>query len=430
MHTSRQAWDDACTKDLEETWKIYARLPSMATVIPTGAYSDETLLHMLLETRLICDLQRDLAKWASRRFAEDGFERRWKALAAGDRKNVVLEGIYRTMCLPDMEDRRNLCPDSTSEYLNSQNGDAFLRMLKEFLPGRHAVTSEPIHIPHPIVDRLLTLSPADEAKPGLQIAIRLYRLRRIYCLTTIVWNTFLAFYGEKETQLCAKAPKARLDAQQSPLERNVAKYHNALRKDCVYACWKCGTSEKILEPGHRLQACKLCYIVCLYICDSECQVEDWKNGVPVPHKQICGKPMNEVIHPSISSSIMMKVEENSSWIPKADAGYTRTPALLHQISLLRKGEDVDYYLLFPNSTGPGLRIGTRLAPFEKKIQFLVLRNRAFRNGDPEAVSNMFEALRVAKLKDYKSSPQDLLVVRKQLEAEYGATLVAPVPPVS
>ncbi len=193
MHTSRQAWDDACTKDLEETWKIYARLPSMATVIPTGAYSDETLLHMLLETRLICDLQRDLAKWASRRFAEDGFERRWKALAAGDRKNVVLEGIYRTMCLPDMEDRRNLCPDSTSEYLNSQNGDAFLRMLKEFLPGRHAVTSEPIHIPHPIVDRLLTLSPADEAKPGLQIAIRLYRLRRIYCLTTIVWNTFLAF---------------------------------------------------------------------------------------------------------------------------------------------------------------------------------------------------------------------------------------------
>ncbi len=89
---------------------------------------------------------------------------------------------------------------------------------------------------------------------------------------------------------------------------------------------------------------ELCYIVCLYICDSECQVEDWKNGVPVPHKQICGKPMNEVIHPSISSSIMMKVEENSSWIPKADAGYTRTPALLHQISLLRKGEDVDYYV--------------------------------------------------------------------------------------
>lgn len=42
---------------------------------------------------------------------------------------------------------------------------------------------------------------------------------------------------------------------------------------------------------------------------------------------------------------------------------------------------------------------------------------------------MFEALRVAKLKDYKSSPQDLLAVRKQLEAEYGATLVAPVPPV-
>ncbi|PSR79185.1 hypothetical protein PHLCEN_2v7156 [Hermanssonia centrifuga] len=207
MHTSRQAWDDACTKDLEDTWKIYARLPSMATVIPTGAAaqlinSDETFLYMLEETRMICGLQQDLAKWASRRFAEDGFERRWKALAAGDRKNVILEGLYRTMCLPDMDDRRNFCPDSTSEYLTSQNGDAFLRMLKEFLPaGRNAVISEPIHIPHPIVDRLLTLSPADEAKPGLKVAIQLHRSQRTYCLTTIVWNTCLAFVRSESNTL-------------------------------------------------------------------------------------------------------------------------------------------------------------------------------------------------------------------------------------
>ncbi|PSR79184.1 hypothetical protein PHLCEN_2v7155 [Hermanssonia centrifuga] len=42
---------------------------------------------------------------------------------------------------------------------------------------------------------------------------------------------------------------------------------------------------------------------------------------------------------------------------------------------------------------------------------------------------MFEALRVSKLKGSELLPQDLLIVRKQLEAEYGGTLIAPIPPV-
>ncbi|THG94642.1 hypothetical protein EW026_g6866 [Hermanssonia centrifuga] len=330
-----------------------------------------------------------------------------------------------------MEDRRRWCPDSTSKYLASQNGDAFLRMLKGLLPtDLYASISVPIDIPHPVVDRFFTLSPADERKPGFKTIIWLYRLSRIYCLTTIVWNTFLAFYGEKETQLAIKPPKADLAAAakfredpqrlNSTQVRDVMKQHNTQRKAYDHACWKCSKSERMFEPGQKLQACSKCRAInrLVFYCSRQCQLDDWKNGVPVPHKQICGKLMNE---DSTVDSVLNSDEVEVSWLPKADASYKRSPALLHQISLLRQGDGLDYVFVLPGSTGDD--VGARFWPIEEKIQFLIQRNRAFRTGDPGAVSKMFLAL--CGVAATSSVPVSNELVRNQLENEYGVVLSKP-----
>lgn len=75
----------------------------------------------------------------------------------------------------------------------------------------------------------------------------------------------------------------------------------------INACWHCGKGEHTLD-GQRMKACSRCAAlgVKIYYCSRcvmdlvaigcadilhcrECQVEDWKNGVPRPHKVLCGK---------------------------------------------------------------------------------------------------------------------------------------------
>ncbi|PSR79205.1 hypothetical protein PHLCEN_2v7121 [Hermanssonia centrifuga] len=205
-----------------------------------------------------------------------------------------------------------------------------------------------------------------------------------------------------------------LQPSQNFLDQMVANYHTAVRQRDTHACRTCNKSANTLDPGQKLQACSKCRVNRwnVYYCSRGCQVEDWKNGLPIPHKLICGKLIADI--PSSISSSIPKVEESPSGIPKADAGYTRTSALLHQISLLQKDKDVDYYIMFPNGTGPEIRVGSRMVPFD-----------TFRNDDPDAVSNMFAALRGCDL-GCISFPHDL--IRNQLEDEYNATLTEPIPP--
>ena len=139
-------------------------------------------------------MQQDLAKEAAVRFAEENFEKKWRALSNEERRKFIMEGIYRTMCIPDMEERRKWCPDSTLNHLASENGETYLRTLKALLPADiNAPITEPRQIPHPVVDRVLSLDPVYDKQPGIKLVVRMYRLSRTYCLTTIIWNTFLAF---------------------------------------------------------------------------------------------------------------------------------------------------------------------------------------------------------------------------------------------
>lgn len=295
MHTSRLAWEASWKEDLDKSYVTggLALRPTatIASFVPASAVAhmnnDGTLMNLQREQRSICRLQEDLVREAAARFAGDGLEREWLASTDERRCAVVLEGIYKTMAHPDMEDRRKWCPESTLYNLTSRGGKAYIDLLKAYIPADlDAPIVQPIHIPHPVMDRLFTLKPADLKKPGMQTMVRGQRLSRAYCLSLVVWNILLVFvrikscarsvyttniatqYGRSENQTPVKplrvkgkdAPQANFTSLGSFAHevKEIKRQYVAQAKDLPYACSACGKHEQRLPPGAKLMACSKC----------------------------------------------------------------------------------------------------------------------------------------------------------------------------
>lgn len=78
----------------------------------------------------------------------------------------------------------------------------------------------------------------------------------------------------------------------------------------------------------------------------ECQVNDWKNGRPRPHKQICGKPLTEDDFQTTGTTDT-DTSNLAPWLPPADPTFKRSPALLLQLHRLTEQKDVDYVVRCP-----------------------------------------------------------------------------------
>lgn len=78
----------------------------------------------------------------------------------------------------------------------------------------------------------------------------------------------------------------------------------------------------------------------------ECQVNDWKNGRPQPHKQICGKPLTEDDFQTAATTDT-GTSNLAPWLPPADPTFKRSPALLLQLRRLTEKRDVDYVVRCP-----------------------------------------------------------------------------------
>lgn len=199
MHTSRLEWERSWQRDFDRNYPStdVSRLANMHRMPKSTfslANSDNVLFSIEHEASLICQLQHDIAKEAAKRFAQDDFEGAWKDLSADRRQEVVLEGIYRTMRIPDMEERRKWCPDSSLQNLTSRDGDEYLHVLKCLLPSDlDAPPAEPLHIPHTLVDRIFTPSREDLRHPGCKTFFRSLRNSRTYALSAIIWNILLTF---------------------------------------------------------------------------------------------------------------------------------------------------------------------------------------------------------------------------------------------
>jgi hypothetical protein len=82
----------------------------------------------------------------------------------------------------------------------------------------------------------------------------------------------------------------------------------------------------------------------------ECQVQDWKNGIPRPHKLLCGKRSDNIDMHNASTvpqrELTLEEKIARKCIPDPDLKFKRSPELLHQISFLRQPPYVDYTVRF------------------------------------------------------------------------------------
>ncbi len=73
----------------------------------------------------------------------------------------------------------------------------------------------------------------------------------------------------------------------------------------------------------------------------KCQTEDWKNGIPRPHRVVCGKTsLEDESEAAAPTKLTDAIQEDC--IPQPDPGFKRSPALLHQLSFLQQPPYVDY----------------------------------------------------------------------------------------
>ncbi|EKM56191.1 uncharacterized protein PHACADRAFT_122440 [Phanerochaete carnosa HHB-10118-sp] len=379
------------------------------------ANADHVIFAAEYEASCICKLQHDIAREATKRFAENDFENAWKALSDDRRQEIVLEGIYRTMCIPDMEERRKYCPDSSLENLTSRGGEEYLRMLKCLLPSNlDALPTVPLEIPHTFVDRIFTPTEEELQYPGCKTFFRSMKNSRTYALSTVIWNILLTFYGIEETQQPIRPDRGRFihtEGLSKSATREIVREHNEQRKLIPNACSFCGLSEDRLPAGRKLQACSKCRQLNrrMFYCSKECQTKDWKLGSPRPHKLICGKPLTEDNMPKATPAGAAKT---ASGIPDPDPGFTRSPALLHQISLLSDNPRIDYVIVRPY---PEPDQGICLADAMGSLMFKVVRNRALKSGDRQAVNAIYKMLIPSM--DKTRLPRSMLC--KQLELEFG-----------
>jgi hypothetical protein len=138
---------------------------------------------------------------------------------------------------------------------------------------------------------------------------------------------------------------------------------------------------------------------------SDCQVNDWKKGNP-PHKTICGVPTSSIPTtqplPPVSSPVTSKAPT-----------FRRSPALLHQISLLEENSQVDYVLVQP---APSPDYGIMFEDSVGSLYFRTMRARAFESGDPSTVRMMYKQLRSTSM---KTPGYQISWLEKQLKAEFG-----------
>lgn len=133
---------------------------------------------------------------------------------------------------------------------------------------------------------------------------------------------------------------------------------------------------RMLEVSLRGEDCVLLLSVSrIYACTRsaklnharrECQIADWKKGVPVPHKQFCGQPLDEgsldhVEKPAQNADWMKPFGDNLAkynlsegemnevskqladmFFPEPAPGFKRSIALQLQIKILRENFDAHY----------------------------------------------------------------------------------------
>ena len=198
-----ERWERSWAKDLTSLWVgAKSKNGNPNATIASHTSSAEAKVHAMevcianAHAVLSCVVRNQISLGsavAMRSVAHD-YEQEWRDLTDARRREIILEGICNSMQCGILIPARAYCPDSTVDFLSSRSGEQYLDFLRALLPDDlSTLTAEPKMIPHPLVDRYLTIGPPYTEQAGYKALARTHQILRIQCMTSIIFDIFQVF---------------------------------------------------------------------------------------------------------------------------------------------------------------------------------------------------------------------------------------------
>ncbi|TFK42248.1 hypothetical protein BDQ12DRAFT_358287 [Crucibulum laeve] len=341
-HSSRVAWNRNWDKDLQ----VYGTCP-WVSITPYFDPNDTTPIELTPEVLRLCDLEDPEAKT---RFASQSYEicalqtyvslfgvhrcrssmellKKWNALSLSKRQEIILESFYRvSIAHPNLEMARRWCPEATLNFL-ANSPTNMLSLATRLVPYPTASVRIASHFRNILIDRLLE----DHAPTAL---VPFIKLERAHFLASLVWNFYLVFFNEEEKQAIRSFG---LRGENTDIAKVNKKISKSIGQEF---CWNCGKAK--VNGLESLKKCAKCQVVgvTIFYCSKECQKNDWRNGDPIPHKDVCAKP----------DAIF--IDEMCTYFPKPLPSFHMTREFIRQIEYLKSHKDADYVIFYPAPKAP------------------------------------------------------------------------------
>ncbi|KAJ7779720.1 hypothetical protein B0H16DRAFT_1878403 [Mycena metata] len=329
------------------------------------------------------------------------------------KKELVIEGDYRAVCVADRDLTRLSCPELTVKGLSGDGKYGLIKMLERIIahdPTGNRRMKTMYLFSHPQVDHEMSFT--DNAPDHLKTLIQSLIFARNWLIVKALVGILEAYQNVPPNT----HPTARMgphchgthktDSVTDKFDRSGAyhpsQFNNPPKKEVPSVCGGCFTATDRLA----LKKCARCETI--WYCSRECQKKDWSS-----HKKICGNN-------SFDSTLLSPVAESPDEFigcPAVAPGFIRSPALWRQIWYLSKPDSQTqvYHL----ETTPKRSSSVSLAGYQDLLLFLVARRRAMASGSLPAIIVMLEMLLPAarRLQAFgkKTSPEK---IRAQLEREY------------
>ncbi|KAI0701030.1 hypothetical protein BC835DRAFT_293454 [Cytidiella melzeri] len=211
------------------------------------AFLDDLLDHKQ-KIREICDIQTDIVRAMVPACATEIFEKRSRGIVEKRRREVVLEGLYCTSCLAELEERRGLCLGSTVSSLSASGGREYPRMLREVLPSTPLSETATIVMPAYITcirvkfDYIWALASHERRNSilGWQTRVNDNMFDRTYFASVALWNILLVFEGRFHAVCSSKRSTGNIFGTKARKERSQRSFREECRRG--YVSWHASRS--------------------------------------------------------------------------------------------------------------------------------------------------------------------------------------------
>ncbi|KAJ7137242.1 hypothetical protein C8R46DRAFT_1137979 [Mycena filopes] len=300
---------------------------------------------------------------ALKHFNDDDFDAKWLDAGTDARRKHIL-GAMADVCSKarNLNDARMYCVPELRLTRLRLDGKAFLDLLKSVMRDDASfIPSQPVYVSHPGWDTWAAGQSNANDNEAMKAALVEISILRTKLICHVVHFTMRSFFGKEPPDFfVSKTGKSKRNGKPPPdimagmvqafgvegAKARVADENAGSRlrlSQRLAHCSYMGCLNTESEDGSiKFSRCKKCFETLqrrVVYCPRACQAADWK----LRHKAMCGKPIDfetasqVVEHP-------FSVASSESRIGAPVGGYTRTVALVSQVTRLNGEPTVDYFV--------------------------------------------------------------------------------------